>query len=132
MSTDPFIDEKIKAMVEGNRAYQNERPRESPYAHKSGLEYANAAWLDGWDRGEYDSKHGIIHIAGAMTGGVQHCVVCGEILTDNRNAHYAIVSGEPAPTDRGWPQGPVLVVKSGMRTDYEVGEPKRVPYCKPL
>jgi hypothetical protein len=52
MSKDPFIDEKIKAMLEGSKAFKDELPRKSPYEHKSGLEYAHVAWLTGWDDGE--------------------------------------------------------------------------------
>ena len=132
MSTDPFRDEKLAAMLEGSKAFKDELPRRSPYEHKSGLEYAHVAWLTGWDDGEYEMKNGLVHIAGQMSGGLQHCVICGVILTDNRNACAIIVPGEPSPLDSGWAEGPVTVVKCGVRTDYSSGESKRVPHCTSL
>lgn len=116
---------------QGRDAYEAEQPRESPHIHKSGLEYAHVAWLKGWDQGEYDSKHGLVHVAGQMSGGVQHCVICGEILTDLRGAAYAVEPGQPAPVDTGWAPGPVTVVKDGPQTHYTAGAAKRVPVCKP-
>lgn len=129
---DPFIEEKIQAMVQGSKAFEEGLLRKSPFEHQSGLEYAHRAWLDGWDRREFDMKNGVVHVAGALIERVQRCIICGVILTDLRNAAYCVIPGEPPPVDAGWPEGYVTVVKSGVRTDYSAGETKRVPHCSPL
>jgi hypothetical protein len=129
---DPFIEEKIQAMVQGSKAFEDGLPRKSPHEYKSGLEYVHRAWLDGWDRGKFDMNNGLVHVAGRLIERVQRCIICGEILTDLRNACYAIMPGEPHPVDAGWPEGYVTVVKSNGRTDYSAGETKRVPHCSPL
>lgn len=48
----------------------------------------------------------VVHVAGPYADLVQHCVRCGEVLTDYRNAYYP--AGEPPP--RGWAEGEELVV----------------------
>lgn len=45
------------------------------------------------------------HVAGPMTDGVQHCVVCGLVLMDYRQA--MVPAGDTLPT--GWAEGPVYV-----------------------
>jgi hypothetical protein len=87
-------------------------------------------WLKGWDAHDYEEKHGIVHVAGAMENGVQHCIVCGFILTDLRNAMSPEGSGGG---DLGWTQGSeVTVVTSGPQTSMSLGATKRVPHCKPI
>lgn len=54
----------------------------------------------------------VMHLAGPMKDGIQRCMRCGETLID-RNEEMGLESDMPLPADRGWPQGPVSIQKSG-------------------
>lgn len=45
------------------------------------------------------------HVAGELVNNMQHCVVCGMVLTDYRNAAYF---GD-GPPPKGWAPGEVYV-----------------------
>lgn len=66
------------------------------------------------------------HIAGAYRDGLQLCIVCGEIITDDRELHQAIdmATGKP-PTPCGFPEGPVY--RNGRLTS--VGRDESLPDC---
>lgn len=57
-----------------------------------------------------------IHVAGPMTGLVQQCSRCGEILSDYRNA--MILEGDPPP--RGWADGAHVEITRGFPTQFVV------------
>lgn len=54
-----------------------------------------------------------MHLAGAFEDGVQHCVMCGKVLCDYRNA--MIPDGQPTP--KGWPKGEVYQLGNMTQTD---------------
>lgn len=114
--------------MEGYTAFQNGHPKDTnPFIANSSQ---NEFWEKGWCDGEYETEHARVHVAGAMSGGVQHCVICGLVLTDMRGA----VSPDGMGGDCGWGQGAeIVVLTSGPRTDMRVlGITKRVPHCTPL
>lgn len=69
-------------------------------------------------------KPGLVHVAGEYTDLIQRCVVCGEILVDNRNAMVPVGSSAP----KGFPRGPVTVI-GNMAGAYEDED---LPRCKPI
>lgn len=111
---------------EGRLAYEHGAPRDSaPYVNPD----SNSAFQKGWDAGKHATENGLVHVAGGACERVQHCVICGCVLTDNRGGEYAIIADRPPPTDSYWPEGPVTVVKNGCRTDFTAGALPRVPTC---
>lgn len=65
------------------------------------------------------------HISGALTNGMQHCVLCGKVLSDYRNT-ATIQSSTPL---RGWPEGAVYVY-SNISTTLEPTDEKIKPCTK--
>lgn len=63
-----------------------------------------------------------------MIEGVQHCIICGYVLTDYRNA----VSPDGSVGGGGWTEGTeITVVSDGPQTSMSLGATKRVPHCTP-
>ena len=56
-------------------------------------------------------KHQVINMDESM---VQNCVLCGECISDYRNAMWP--QNQKPPT--GWPAGAVFVLKQGSVTNY--------------
>ncbi len=73
---------------------------------------------------DFDAKPGFVHVAGAYSGGVQHCVICGGVLVDHRGS-VQIAGGGGRPG--GFPEGPVT--KQGNCTS--VGAHDDLPECEP-
>lgn len=69
------------------------------------------------------------HTAGAYRDGLQLCIICGEIITDDRDMHRAIdmATGKPPMPPSGFPEGPVY--RLGNLTS--VGRLESLPDCSP-
>lgn len=70
------------------------------------------------------------HVAGEYSGGLQMCVVCGEIITDHRGYDRMIdmETGKPPTNLRGFAEGPVYRI--GNMTS--IGRDESLPDCSPL
>lgn len=65
---------------------------------------------------------GIVHTAGKYENGMQHCIVCGVVIVDDRGA--MIQEGQRAP--KGFPEGPVTV-DGAMSAAFD---DERFPHCE--
>lgn len=63
------------------------------------------------------------HIAGEYSDLMQHCIICGEVIIDDRGAVYP----EDGPCKKGFPPGPVY--QRGNLTS--VGRDEMLEDCKP-
>lgn len=69
------------------------------------------------------------HILEKMNNGVQRCIICGEIIIDERNAMYHPPRTEPS---KGWGEGELYISKSKNPTILTkmVLEPDTIENCQ--
>lgn len=70
------------------------------------------------------------HIAGKFENWMQHCIICGEVISDYRNSMMPVGSPPPA----GFPEGDVYIShsKNPQMFSREIASDDTFEDCKPV